>query len=227
MPTGRSEPEREALGTIRRTILLVVAGALVLAACDGGPDAGVERPDHGPAAPESASPSASPGRPSLTASERRRVAIAAAVFDAIYRDEMGDRPEDRYEQVFLNARICKVTREFPGGDMELVPVDAAEGEVCHASFTSDEQVALLTALPGLPNAAFTLEPGEVGERILEGDLAGNGVLLSMGPIEGSGARVEVLALEYCGGLCARWMSYVLKRGDDGWEVVRSVLEAMS
>lgn len=164
----------------------------------------------------------------MAASERRRVAIASVVFDTLYRDELGDRPDDTYEQVFLNARICKVTREVPGhADMELVPVGAVEGEVCQAPFTPDEQTVLLAAPSGLPNATFTLESGQIGERILEGDLAGTGILLSIGPIEGSGARVEVLASTYCGGTCARWMSYVLEHGDDGWEVIRSVLAGMS
>lgn len=219
MPTGRSELAPKVMGKIGRTILLVLAGALVLNACGGGSDEDNERPAHDPGASETVSPSTSPGRPSLTASERRRVAIAAAVFDAIYLEQLGDQPSDAYGRVILNTLICGIPWESPGHP-ESGGVMPAWGEdaVCQEPFSPEEQASLLTALADLPDVTFTSEPDEVADRLLDGDLAGIGVFLSLGPIEGVGRRVEVPAKAECGLRCMRWGTFVVERGADGWEV---------
>jgi hypothetical protein len=152
--------------------------------------------------------------------DERRVGIYGAVFEAVYRAELGDPPWHAFEQVILNDRICGVRRTFPGHPELGVVVVAGYGEraVCEDQFTPDEQAALLAALSDLPNAGFTSDPEEVGDRIAEGDLGGIGVLLLVGPIRDLGDHVEVPAGAFCGHLCAKWMTFVVERRNDGWEV---------
>ena len=152
--------------------------------------------------------------------DEREVAIYGAVFEAIYRAELGDPPWHTFEQVILNDRICEVGREFAGHPEvgEVVVAGYGERAVCQDPFSAREQAALLAALSGLPGARFTSEPDEVGDQIADGDLGGIGLLLLVGPIKGDGDRVEVPAASVCGHLCGRWMTFVVERGDGSWEV---------
>ena len=51
-----------------------------------------------------------------------------------------------------------------------------------------------------------------------GGVKNEGVIISLGPIERSGANVEVPNALWCGGLCGQWLTYVLREHDEGWKV---------
>lgn len=150
--------------------------------------------------------------------ERRRVEISGAVFRALYDAELGGQPDDAFGVVVMNEQICGVTFSVPGHPANDLVAGRGEGEICQESFSAEEQATLLGALRDLPGVRFTSEPEEVGDRLVDGDLAGIGLLLSLGPIEGTGDRVEVPARSACGGRCGRWMTFVVERGDGGWAV---------
>jgi hypothetical protein len=150
----------------------------------------------------------------------RRVGIYGAVFEAIYNEELGDPPWHAFEQVILNDSICWVSRDFQGHPEvgEVIVAGYGEDVTCLDSFSRGEQAALLAALPGLPNARFTSEPEEVGERIADGDLGGIALMLLVGPIQGVGDRVQVPASSVCGHLCGGWMTFVVERLGVEWKV---------
>jgi hypothetical protein len=193
---------------MRRTVLLLSVAALLLASCGSETDEG-----------QDAQPTGAP-QASASGSAGRRIAISGAVFEALYEAELGDQPEGTYGQVILNEQICGFTLVPPGHPDKSDVVQGVWGEdtVCQEPFSSEEKTALVAALPDLPGVWFTPEPGEVIDRIMDGDLAGIGVLLSLGPIEGAGPRVEVPARSSCGLQCGRFVTFVAERGHDGWEV---------
>jgi hypothetical protein len=43
-------------------------------------------------------------------------------------------------------------------------------------------------------------------------------LLTVGGIDGGDERVTVAGRSYCGGLCAHWMTLVVRNRPDGWTV---------
>ena len=43
-------------------------------------------------------------------------------------------------------------------------------------------------------------------------------MLLVGPVQGVGDRVQVPAGSFCGHLCAQWMTVVVERRGDEWEV---------
>lgn len=209
---------------IRRTILLLSVVAVLLASCGAGTDE--EQDAQRPGAPATSPgvtagvlPSSASGNSSPSGPVERRVAISAAVFDGIYRQQIGDRPSDAYGQVILNALICGIPWEASGHpESEGVMPAWSEDALCQEPLSAEEQASLLSALADLPEVMFTSEPDEVADRLLNGDLVGTGVLLSLGPIEGAGGRVEVPATAGCGLNCWRWTTFVVERRADGWEV---------
>jgi hypothetical protein len=75
----------------------------------------------------------------------------------------------------------------------------------------------LDELADLPNVRFVKNADAVTRRIFKGRIEGAG-LIEVGPIEGSGDRVEVPGQAYCGGLCGHWMTLVVERRAGGWSV---------
>jgi hypothetical protein len=51
-----------------------------------------------------------------------------------------------------------------------------------------------------------------------GRIRHNGVLISLGPIEPSGRRVDVEASLWINGLAATWLTYVLEEKNGTWKV---------
>ena len=132
--------------------------------------------------------------------DARKIAIYEAALRALYGTE------GWYDPVYIDERICG---DF--GD----PMTEIGAHRCEATFTPAEQKALLTQLSDLPHVRFTSDWEGITRRIFKGEIEGAG-LLSVGPIDGDGDRVQIPGSAYCGGLCGHWMTMVIERSGDAW-----------
>jgi hypothetical protein len=90
-------------------------------------------------------------------------------------------------------------------------------------FGDDVKAGLRTALGGdLPPIEFVSERSSVVVGTNSGKAPGHvkneGVLISLGPIAGSGTKVEVGNSLWINGLAGQWQTYVLKARDGAWKV---------
>jgi hypothetical protein len=150
--------------------------------------------DKGSGGPGSVEPSGQTG-PDLT-----RVEIYTAAFRSLAATERW------FDPVLLDDRICP----------DIGDVRANPGP-CGERFTKAEQVAILAGLAAFPRTRFVDDAERIQDRIFAGGLEGAG-LLSVGVIGGDDERVTVGGRSYCGGLCAHWMTLVLRNGPEGWTV---------
>jgi hypothetical protein len=72
-------------------------------------------------------------------------------------------------------------------------------------------------LADLPGIRFVDDAEHIQDRIFSGGLHGAG-LLTVGGIDGGDERVTLAGRSYCGGLCAHWMTLVVRNRPDGWTV---------
>jgi hypothetical protein len=93
----------------------------------------------------------------------------------------------------------------------------SEGANCIRRFTEAEKTALLVELADLPHVEFVSDAQAVTRRIYKGEIDGAG-LIAVGPIIGSGRRVQVSGQAYCGRLCGHWMTLVIERTATEWTV---------
>ena len=180
-----------------RRVAATVMLALVFAGCTGadrGPGPGMTPGVEPPESTGTASPSPAP--------DPTRVEIYTAAFRSLADTERW------FDPVLLDERIC------PGiGDVGS-PLGAGG---CEERFTQAEQAAILSGLSDLPGVRFVGDAERIEDRIFRGRLLRAG-LLSVGVIDGDDERVTVGGRSYCGGLCAHWMTLVLRNGGQGWEV---------
>jgi hypothetical protein len=179
---------------MRRAAATVVI-ALILAACTQADPAGTDPAPSEPAGPAPA-PSGS-AEPDPTSIE-----IYTAAFRSLAETERWFAP------VLLDERIC------PGIADVGQPLDRR----CEGRFTQAEQTAILAELSDLPGVRFVDDPERVQDRIFRGGGLRRAGLLTVGVIDGDDERVTVGGRSYCGGLCAHWMTLVLRNGAQGWEV---------
>ena len=177
---------------MRRAAATVVL-ALVLVGCTGG--------DPGPGrSPSIESPQ--PTGPTPAGPDPTRVEIYTAAFRSLAETERW------FDPVLLDDRIC------PGiGDVG-PPLEPGR---CEERFTDAEQTAILAGLSDLPAVRFVDDAERIEDRIFRGDFRRAG-LLTVGVIDGDDERVTVGGRSYCGGLCAHWMTLVLRNAPQGWEV---------
>jgi hypothetical protein len=90
-------------------------------------------------------------------------------------------------------------------------------------FSDEVKAGLLSGLADLPPIEFVSERSSVLVGTNSGTAPGNvknkGVLISLGPIEGSGTKVEVGNSLWISGLAGQWLTYVLQARDGAWKVV--------
>jgi hypothetical protein len=132
--------------------------------------------------------------------DQRVVDVYAAAIRALVATERW------FDPVLIDDRICEEAGDPMGGD-----------DSCLRRFTDAEQGALLVKLSDLPHVEFVADGDAVQRQIFAGKIHGAG-LIAVGPIAGSGDRVEVPGEAYCGGLCGHWMTLVVEREPDGWSV---------
>ena len=87
-------------------------------------------------------------------------------------------------------------------------------------FSEQVRRGLRKELRALPPITFIsgARAQRMGEKGMDAGIKGMGVILSVGPIDGEGSRVEVSNSLWCGGLCGQWMTYVLKSSDGRWRI---------
>ena len=135
-----------------------------------------------------------------TGPDATRVQIYAAAFRSLAETE------GWFDPVLLDERICP-----DAGD----PGDG--GGSCRERFSEAEQSAIVAGLADLRNVRFVDDGERIQDRIFSGGLEGAG-LLTVGRIEGDDELVTVAGRSYCGGLCAHWMTLVVRNRPDGWTV---------
>jgi len=145
-------------------------------------------------APGTGGPGTEPTGPDPT-----RVEIYTAAFRSLADTE------GWFDPVLLDDRICPAIGD-PGGMGS-----------CGERFTEAEQAAILAELGDLPGIRFVPDAERIQDRIFSGGLSGAG-LLTVGAIDGDDQRVTVAGRSYCGGLCAHWMTLVLRNQANGWTV---------
>lgn len=152
-------------------------------------------PGGPPATPSGAQPTLEP-----ESDVQRQADIYLAVIQGAYPSE---------SKLWIHDQLCADAHE------------AAPADRC-SPMSADLQGALSDRLP---TAVFIDDPASIQERYMEGDLAmgdAGGTIWYLGPIDGSGDRVEVPASYWCGGLCASGTTHVVELVDGAWEVTGSV-----
>jgi len=85
-------------------------------------------------------------------------------------------------------------------------------------FKSALKRRLRKALADLPVVRFVHDRTEVVIGDPPGHVINNGVLLTIGPIKGGSARVEVGSSLWVNGLAGQWQTYVVVEAGRGWKV---------
>jgi hypothetical protein len=94
-----------------------------------------------------------------------------------------------------------------------------EAEAAGAPFPQDVKEGILELVQGLGRVEFVADPDSVigpeedGSRVQSG-----GILLTVGPIRGTGDRVEVQASSYLANLAGSWQTWVVALQGDVWRV---------
>lgn len=130
-----------------------------------------------------------------------RVEIYTAAFRSLAETERW------FDPVLLDDRICP----------DIADVGTAQQAPCRERFTEAEQAAILSGLADLPRIRFVDDADRIQDRIFAGGLQGAG-LLTVGGIDGDDELVTVAGRSYCGGLCAHWMTLVVRNRETGWTV---------
>ncbi len=133
--------------------------------------------------------------------DQPRIDIYEAAFRGLYETE------GWYDPVVIDERIC--------ADAASISADR-----CRDAFTDEEQQAVVAALSDLPSVRFTDRARAIRKRIFKGYRSAG--LLSVGPIDGAGDRVEIAGSAYCGGLCGHWMTMVLESRGRSWRFTHTV-----
>lgn len=133
----------------------------------------------------------------------------ARIYSAVIRQLMIERSTSRPEVVYVvNGAVAGAGR--PRGD----PFSPAT-----QPFEQDVIEALRQRLDrdrDLPPVRFITD----GSNLLRqhGIVKNNGVLISLGPIEGTKRRVLVANTFWCGGKCSGWQTYVVSNKSGRWRV---------
>jgi hypothetical protein len=134
-----------------------------------------------------------------TGPDPTRVEIYSAAFRSLAETERW------FDPVLLDDRICPHIADLGGAGS------------CEERFTEAEQAAILAGLGDLPGIRFVDDARHIQDRIFSGGLEGAG-LLTVGGIDGDHGLVAVAGRSYCGGLCAHWMTLVVRNRPVGWTV---------
>lgn len=84
------------------------------------------------------------------------------------------------------------------------------------TFSDEVKAGLAAALAELPPVIFVRT--RASALAGSGQVERGGVLMTLGPIVGSGRRVEVGASLWLGGRAAGWLTYVVRRQGGAWRV---------
>jgi hypothetical protein len=164
--------------------------------------------------PDSASPGSQPEGTAATGLVPRETVIYAAVIrQLVTKDHTFGGADPGFKVVYVMDGVVKGAGDVDGNVDESDPAEP---------FSDNVKAVLRTKLGDLPPIEFVSERAAVvigtnsGKAI--GHVKNNGVLISLGPIEGSGTRVEVGNSLWISGLAGQWQTYVLQARDGAWNV---------
>jgi hypothetical protein len=179
-------------------IASVLIVALVLVACTQQTGTQPEQPESGQNLP-----SASP----VSVAERRTIDIYATIFHRqVTKDHTFSSGPSPFDRVFIVSGVVKNGRSWRVRWKITEP------------FSDVVKAGLRAKLRELPPLTFVsgAEARRISRERMNGGHKRFAVILSVGPIDGAGSRVEVSNSLWCGGLCALWSTYVIKKTDGRW-----------
>jgi hypothetical protein len=165
--------------------------------------------------PDSASPGSQPeGTGTSDLVPRETVIYAAVIRQLVTKDHTFGGADPGFRVVYVMDGVVKGAGDVDGNVDESDPAEP---------FGDDVKAGLRTALGGdLPPIEFVSERSSVVVGTNSGKAPGHvkneGVLISLGPIEGSGTKAEVGNSLWINGLAGQWQTYVLEARDGAWKV---------
>jgi hypothetical protein len=187
--------------SMRKIGALLAALTMVLSACDGGSDQGAST-DH----PRSDSDTLVGKDPEKTG--RTAAVYAAVVRRLVTKDHTFGGAPSPFRRVYI------VDGVVPEAGYPAVPRETRQ------PFVVEVRDGIARELADLPPIEFVSDPEAV---IVDQNqcprVKGKGVLISLGPISGSGRRVTVANGLFFACLGGQWLTYVLERVDGDWRVV--------
>lgn len=138
--------------------------------------------------------------------EDREVAIYAAVIRHM-SSEQGQ--SSGFPVIYVLDRLVGTSENPTDTESEGTPIP------------EQQQAALAEAVAETGLLEFVSDRQSViGPQAEGGMVQGGGILLTLGPIEGEGERVEVPASSYLANLAGTWQTWVVQRyPDSGWRVI--------
>ena len=144
----------------------------------------------------------------VSAAERRSIGVYAAVFRRLVTKDhtFGGGPSP-FDRLFIVSGV--VANGTSSRDMWKIT----------EPFSKHVRAGLRARLRGLPPVTFVsgADAHRIADQRMDGGDGKFAAILSAGPIDGSGSRVEVSNSLWCGGLCAQWSTYVVKATGGGWK----------
>ena len=184
---------------MKRIAPLLLAGLLLLA-CTEQTGTRPEQPESG---------KNPPAAPRVSAAERRSIEVYSAVFrQLVTKDHTFGRGPTPFDRLFIVSGVVKNGRRW----RIMWKIAEPFSDVVRAGLRAE-----LRALPPL-SFVFGAEARQIAKERMNTGGRKLAVILSAGPIDGDGSRVEVSNSLWCGGLCAQWSTYVLKATDGAWNV---------
>lgn len=164
--------------------------------------------------PDSASPGSQPeGSDSAGQLPRETPVYAAVIRQLVTKDHTFGGADPGFKIVYVMDGVVAGAGKIDG--------NVEESDPAHP-FGDDVKAGLRTTLGDLPPIEFVSERSSAVAGTNSGKAPGHvkneGVLISLGPIEGSGTKVEVGNSLWISGLAGQWQTYVLEARDGSWKV---------
>lgn len=181
--------------------LLLLLGS-VAAGCGGASDPAVGRPD----------PSSS-GVMQPAGTERTAAIYASVIRQLVTKDHTFGGGDPGFEMVYV------LDGAVEGAEDPLLKLEDRHPD---QPFPTALKERVTETLVDLPPTSFVARRSDVVAGAKAGASPGrvtnHGVLLTLGPIEGGGDKVQVGANLWIDGLAAHWLTYVVKLRGDEWQV---------
>jgi hypothetical protein len=186
--------------------LLVVATLTValLPGCGGGSDES-QRPT--PGAPDS-------GEPGAKSTDRSAAIYAAVVRQLVTKDHTFGGADPGFKVIYVLDGVVADAAD---------PSKPANANDPKEPFSHDvkDGVRFLSTLADLPPVEFVASRHSAvagASASSPGEVKNGGVLISLGPIDPDGKRVEVETSLWINGLAGQWLTYVLEQKNGSWAV---------
>jgi hypothetical protein len=189
------------------TARLLVVATLTLAllpGCGGGSDES-QRPT--PGAPDS-------GEPGAKSTDRSAAIYAAVVRQLVTKDHTFGGADPGFKVIYVLDGVVADAAD---------PSKPANANDPKEPFSHDvkDGVRFLSTLADLPPVEFVVSRHSAvagASASSPGEVKNGGVLISLGPIDPDGKRVEVETSLWINGLAGQWLTYVLEQKNGSWAV---------